>query len=127
MKLCLKDLWACGERAPSGALDVLHLFALEKVLDRQGVLQLLAGLADGPVHLLQRAIGNSGDLFGAETFDCIKNEDLTVGAPRIAGAVAVAWRLGPLPEPERLLDYAILGITVILVIATLFTKGSAPR
>lgn len=45
----------------------------------------------------------------------------------VAGAVAVAWRLCPLPEPERLLDYVILGITVTLVIEGLVAAMQRDR
>src|SRR5208283_5011793 len=69
---------------PSGAMGILHMLAFEEVLDGQGALQVLAGLADGRVHLLQCVVGNRGNLFLAKTLDRIQNEDLTVGSPSIA-------------------------------------------
>jgi hypothetical protein len=48
-------------------------------------------------------------------------------ATALAGAAAVAWRLGPLPEPERLLDYVILGITVALMIEGLVVAMQRDR
>jgi hypothetical protein len=40
-------------------------------------------------------------------------------ASALAGALAVAWRLGPLPAPEPLLGYVVLGVAVTLVIELL--------
>lgn len=37
----------------------------------------------------------------------------------LAGAVAVAWRLGPLPEPEPLVAYVVFGVAVALVLEVL--------
>jgi hypothetical protein len=45
----------------------------------------------------------------------------------LAGALAVGWRLGPLPEPERLLDYIIFGITIALVIEGLVAAMQRDR
>lgn len=37
----------------------------------------------------------------------------------LVGAIAVAWRLGPLPEPEPLLGYIVFGVAVALVLEVL--------
>ena len=37
----------------------------------------------------------------------------------LVGVVAVAWRLGPLPEPEPLLGYVVFGVAVALVVEVL--------
>jgi hypothetical protein len=48
-------------------------------------------------------------------------------ASALAGVAAVAWRLGPLPAPERLLDYVILGVAVALVIEGLVVAMQRDR
>lgn len=53
-------------------------------------------------------------LVSARAIQCVVSRQGRATA--LVGAAAVGWRLGPLPEPERLLDYIILGITVALVI-----------
>ncbi len=40
-------------------------------------------------------------------------------ASALAGAIAVAWRLGPLPAPEPLLGYVVFGVAVTLVLELL--------
>ncbi len=37
----------------------------------------------------------------------------------LVGVVAVAWRLGPLPEPEPLLGYVVFGVAVTLILEVL--------
>jgi hypothetical protein len=65
------------------------------------------------------------ELVSARSIQCVVSGQGRATA--LAGAAVVAWRLGPLPEPERLLDYVILGITIAVMIEGLVVAMQRDR
>src|ERR1700744_1390489 len=71
----------------SGASGILHQFVLERVLDRQGALQMFTGLADGRSHLLYSVIGDISDFLEGKSLDSVKNEGFAFGASGVAQGI----------------------------------------